>query len=159
MPTYHRHNSSFLYVQPLKDDKKVLTKPSEGVSNDRHDNANGDYIFSVGDIISASERLGGTVKPKEYVVESLLGAGSFGQVFRCVCKDTHQTFAIKVIKNLPAYTKQAALEKTILTNVFFPFLFNYSLLCVSSLSKPILMINATCSDWPSNSFSETISVS
>ena len=127
MPTYHRHNSSFLYVQPLKDDKKVLTKPSEGVSNDRHDNANGDYIFSVGDIISASERIG-TIKPKEYVVESLLGAGSFGQVFRCVCKDNHQTFAIKVIKNLPAYTKQAALEKTILTNVF-SFSFNYTSHC------------------------------
>lgn len=77
---------------------------------------NGDYIFRVGDIITASEKIG-AIKPKQYIVEAMLGAGSFGQVFRCMCKDTHQTFAVKVIKNLPAYTKQAALEKNILENV------------------------------------------
>jgi dual specificity protein kinase YAK1 len=94
----------------------ALTKPSEGVSNDRHDNVQGDYIFRIGEVITGGMPIGG-MKPKRYVVEALLGQGSFGQVLRCVCPETHETFAVKCIKNLPAYTKQAALEKRYLEDV------------------------------------------
>jgi serine/threonine protein kinase len=48
----------------------------------------------------------------------LIGHGSFAQVLRCYCKDNNHTYAVKVIKNLPPYIKQAALEKTILEDVF-----------------------------------------
>lgn len=107
----------------------MLTTPSEGVANDRRDNANGDYIFRVGDVISSSEDLAKCtcrcVNPcsctcftrshaNRYVVESMFGQGSFGQVMKCYCINNHQTFAVKAIKNLPAYTKQAAIERKVL---------------------------------------------
>jgi len=40
----------------------------------------------------------------------LLGKGTFGQVVRCVRKSKNDNFAIKVIKNKPAYTNQALME-------------------------------------------------
>jgi dual specificity protein kinase YAK1 len=47
-----------------------------------------------------------------------VGHGSFGQVLRCFCRENHQTYALKVIKNLPAYIKQASSEKKILEDVY-----------------------------------------
>ena len=51
-------------------------------------------------------------------------------------KDTHQTYAIKVIKNHPEYIKQAALERKILEDVYFfkklfPFFTTYNSLFFS----------------------------
>lgn len=114
--TYHSYSPSFRYTTQIKDFGMVLTTPAEGVANGGHDNANGDYIFRVGDVICSPDTIG-SITPRHYVVESLLGHGSFGQVFRCLCQETYQTFAVKVIKNLPPYTKQAALEKKILEEI------------------------------------------
>ncbi|KAK2942414.1 putative serine/threonine protein kinase [Blattamonas nauphoetae] len=95
---------------------KILTKLSTGVSNNGRDNENGDFIFRVGDIIAATDSMG-NLRGRKYEVETLLGAGSFGQVLRCVQRDTYQVFAVKVIKNLPAYTKQAAVENRVLSDL------------------------------------------
>lgn len=38
-----------------------------------------------------------------YVIEEMLGKGTFGQVVSCVLKNNNQKFALKVIKNKPAY--------------------------------------------------------
>jgi hypothetical protein len=38
-----------------------------------------------------------------------------------MCKEDHRTYAVKVIKNLPAYIKQASLEKAVLEDVLIYF--------------------------------------
>ncbi|EED88177.1 hypothetical protein THAPSDRAFT_37862, partial [Thalassiosira pseudonana CCMP1335] len=45
-----------------------------------------------------------------YTVVSLLGQGTFAQVFHCIEKKTGNTVAVKIVKNKPAYTRQAAVE-------------------------------------------------
>lgn len=99
----------------MKDYKMSITKPVERVQNNGHDNANGDYVFRVGDYISDSNPAARS--KTTYLVESLLGQGSFGQVLKCLDVNTHATYAIKVIKNLPAYNQQAQLERKILRMV------------------------------------------
>jgi len=46
----------------------------------------------------------------DFRVQCLLGQGTFAQVFRCLHVQTGQQVAIKIIKNKPAYTRQAAAE-------------------------------------------------
>ncbi|KAL7477053.1 hypothetical protein ACHAW6_002870, partial [Cyclotella cf. meneghiniana] len=46
----------------------------------------------------------------EYTALSLLGQGTFAQVFHCIEKKTGRSVAIKIVKNKPAYTRQAAVE-------------------------------------------------
>ncbi|KAK2953119.1 putative Dual specificity protein kinase YAK1 [Blattamonas nauphoetae] len=92
----------------------VLTTPSERSPNNRLDNVHGDLIVSSGDVLCA-HGLNSTYQGRKYVVEVLLGKGSFGQVFRCVNPESFHSYAVKVIKNHPAYNKQALLEKRILS--------------------------------------------
>ena len=68
------------------------------------DNKNGDYIIRDGDMID-NER---------YRLQKVIGSGSFGQVVKAL--DTHQNVdvAIKVIKNKPAFHKQAKMEVELL---------------------------------------------
>jgi Protein kinase domain len=49
-----------------------------------------------------------------YLVHSLLGCGTFGQVALCTCLETHAEVAVKVIKNQRAYFNQAVIEAQIL---------------------------------------------
>ena len=46
----------------------------------------------------------------EYKVVSLLGQGTFAQVFHCVDLKSEKAVAVKIVKNKPAYTRQAAVE-------------------------------------------------
>ena len=48
---------------------------------------------------------------------SLSGRGTFGQVVRCWKKDTHEVVALKILKNLPCYTKQGQVEVDVLTKL------------------------------------------
>ncbi|KAK2952812.1 putative serine/threonine protein kinase [Blattamonas nauphoetae] len=113
---YHACNRSYQFRPINTNQGNVLTKPSEAAGNGGKDNRNGDYIVHVGDIIAATDSMG-NLRGRRYLVESLLGAGSFGQVLRCVQKDSYQVFAVKVIKNLPAYTRQAAVENRVLSDL------------------------------------------
>ena len=45
-----------------------------------------------------------------YQVLDILGQGTFAQVFKCKNVDTGQLCAVKIVKNKPAYTRQAAVE-------------------------------------------------
>jgi serine/threonine protein kinase len=63
-----------------------------------------------------------TVSPSTGLVRSfrvmeLLGQGTFGQVVKCENTDSKEHFAIKVIKNKPAYHNQALMEIKILKTV------------------------------------------
>jgi serine/threonine protein kinase len=53
-----------------------------------------------------------------YVVKDLVGSGTFGQVAKCFTEETNEYVAVKVIKNLPAYTTQARFEIGILHMVW-----------------------------------------
>ena len=45
-----------------------------------------------------------------YEIQDLLGKGTFGQVVKCVCKQTKEAVAIKVIKNKKAFKNQGVVE-------------------------------------------------
>lgn len=86
--------------------RRALTQPSVGVKNDGLDNENTDLIMYVNDAL-VNCRPGLT---KTYVVQEMLGQGTFGQVVLCVCQETGKHVAVKVIKNQPAYYHQARVE-------------------------------------------------
>jgi dual specificity protein kinase YAK1 len=102
--------------------KRILTKLAEGVRyveppgttrndfhhrNDGFDNAEGDYICRVGDVVVSPEGLG-------YEILDRLGHGTFGQVLRCSTHDNRGEVAVKIIKNKPAYFQQGLVEVRIL---------------------------------------------
>ncbi|KAF4739920.1 dual specificity protein kinase yak1, partial [Perkinsus olseni] len=74
--------------------------------NDGYDNAEGDFICRVNDVIANPEGYG-------YEIADRLGHGTFGQVLRCVTCD-NRSVAVKIIKNKPAYFQQALVEVRIL---------------------------------------------
>ncbi|KAI7842822.1 hypothetical protein COHA_003568 [Chlorella ohadii] len=104
---YPSHVAAFRYSSKLAP-RRVLTKPAEPAGNSGWDNATHDLIVAVGDEFVST--LG-----TRYVVRDLLGQGTFGQVFKCVCADDadgeeSSAIAIKVVKNQAAYYHQARVE-------------------------------------------------
>lgn len=100
-PERFRYSSS---VNP----RRALTKPSEGVANFRSDNVNADLVAYVGDPL-------GDEPARKFVIEDLLGSGTFGQVFKCTDVDnSSRTVAIKVVKNKQAYFNQGLVEVRLL---------------------------------------------
>eukprot|EP00981_Chlorochromonas_danica_P005942 scaffold1243_cov173-Ochromonas_danica.AAC.3 len=105
--TYKKCNASFKAIEVLP--QRILTHPSEGVSNNGCDNQDANLICRVHDkLISTPSSSSG--QEKVYTILDLLGTGTFGQVFRCKREDTKELFAVKVIKNKPAYHTQGMLE-------------------------------------------------
>mmetsp|Transcript_13154 Transcript_13154/g.20407 ORF Transcript_13154/g.20407 Transcript_13154/m.20407 type:complete len:1351 (-) Transcript_13154:73-4125(-) len=107
----------------------VLTNPSKPAANGGLDNVEGNLLVHKGDIFhiprksmhshppapnSSSDETKGKGNDDgeivEYEVMSLLGQGTFAQVFHCVETKTGQNVAVKIVKNKPAYTRQAAVE-------------------------------------------------
>jgi dual specificity protein kinase YAK1 len=102
---------------------KCLTHPSEPVSNNGHDNIDGNFIAFENDIISVSRKNMRTIQRKkadattttklrsaDYRIVSAAGQGTFAQVFQCWHLQSSQHVALKIVKNKPAYTRQAAIE-------------------------------------------------
>ena len=48
---------------------------------------------------------------------NFIGRGTFGQVLRCWKKDSNEVVAVKILKNLPSYTKQGQVEVDVLTTL------------------------------------------
>lgn len=119
---------------------EILTNPSIPTSNSGLDNAEGNLIVRRGDRIrvprknvhyhppsavsstSSSEKKDSKSNAKakgtknndgeclEYKVVTLLGQGTFAQVFHCIEEKSGGRVAVKIVKNKPAYTRQAAVE-------------------------------------------------
>jgi serine/threonine protein kinase len=97
---------------------KCLTQPSIPIANDNLDNSEGNIIAFENDIISISRKqVHVLTKDKmqntsgaDFRIQSLLGQGTFAQVFRCLHLQTGKLVAVKIVKNKPAYTRQAAVE-------------------------------------------------
>jgi len=115
--------------------RKSLTEPCEPMSNLGLDNKEGHLIVHEGDtfkipntsfayvdenkkneleLLSPNAIAGVT----EFKVLGLLGKGTFAQVFQCANVETGENLAIKVVKNNPAYTKQAKVEIEIFTHLW-----------------------------------------
>ena len=95
---------------------KCLTTPSDPVANDGHDNVDGNLIVFENDLMVVSRKgmhsikANPTRRASEFRVQSLLGQGTFAQVFKCLLHSTGEVVAVKVVKNKPAYTRQATIE-------------------------------------------------
>ncbi|CAB9508372.1 specificity protein kinase YAK1 homolog [Seminavis robusta] len=101
---------------------RCLTQPSDPVGSEGLDNVEGNLILCQNDILivpSRSHTRGPNVgsnqniissKGLEFHVQSLLGQGTFAQVFCCWESVSKKHVALKIIKNKPAFTKQAAVE-------------------------------------------------
>lgn len=99
--TYTKCNSSFRSVAKLP--RRLLTNPSEGVSNDGNDNREHNLICRVNDkLVNGSD--------SSYTILDSLGTGTFGQVFRCQKDGTKEIVAVKVIKNKVSYYNQGLIE-------------------------------------------------
>ncbi|EER02040.1 conserved hypothetical protein [Perkinsus marinus ATCC 50983] len=103
--TYQDCDSSYQYSNQYAP-RRIFTKLIEPCRNDGYDNAEGDFICRVNDVIANPEGYG-------YEIADRLGHGTFGQVLRCVTCD-NRSFAVKIIKNKPAYFQQALVEVRIL---------------------------------------------
>jgi serine/threonine protein kinase len=97
---------------------KCLTQPSTPVANEGLDNADGNLVVHENDVIRISRKqIHVLTKDKmrdvtqaDFRIQSLLGQGTFAQVFQCLHLQTGKLVAIKIVKNKPAYTRQAAVE-------------------------------------------------
>lgn len=115
--TYQRCSEEFMYTTSTAP-KRILTKPSKGVHNSGHDNADHDYICRVGDKVLNPDG-------QSYEISEPLGHGTFGQVLRCQQSPPpsqaqgtpHTSVALKIIKNKAAYFRQALLEVRILKDL------------------------------------------
>lgn len=114
-----------MITKPNSTRGECLTNPSEIVEIDGHDNVEGNLVVHVNDIIKVINRNIESLHPSEenpfgsgsnplgltsFQVISLLGQGTFAQVFKCEDTETGKTFAIKIVKNKPAFTMQAKME-------------------------------------------------
>lgn len=90
--------------------RRLLTQPGEGTFNNGLDNSESNLITRVFDEITPEKSH--SAAPVKYVVDELLGQGTFGQVFLCQRVHAEETsrVAVKIVKNKPAYTTQAWVE-------------------------------------------------
>lgn len=95
---------------------RCLTQPGEPVGNEGLDNAEGNMLLFQSDILVVPGRatkagsLPSNSQGLEFHVQSMLGQGTFAQVFCCWESVSKKRVALKIIKNKPAFTKQAAVE-------------------------------------------------
>lgn len=73
--------------------------------NNGFDNELNDYIVREGETIN------------HYIIEEVIGHGSFGQVCRCRDSSTQEVVAIKIIKNKLVFTHQAQIEIKLLQSI------------------------------------------
>eukprot|EP00756_Hemistasia_phaeocysticola_P018653 Hpha_TRINITY_DN15610_c0_g1::TRINITY_DN15610_c0_g1_i1::g.98544::m.98544/K08825/DYRK1; dual specificity tyrosine-phosphorylation-regulated kinase 1 len=76
------------------------------IYNDGYDDENGNYVVQIGEEISG-----------RYIVQDILGKGSFGVVVRAHDHRRDESVALKIIKNKPQFTAQAKVEIDILTKL------------------------------------------
>jgi hypothetical protein len=92
--------------QPMLTKSKQPLLPPQGCSNDGYDDADGNYMVQIG------EELEG-----RFLVQEVLGRGSFGVVAKCVDLQTNEPVAVKIIKNRYQFYQQAKIEIGILKDL------------------------------------------
>lgn len=108
--TYRRCNEHFQYSY-AKNPKRVLTKPSMGTKNEGYDNENSDLILYVNDALINHQPSSGICR--RYVIQEMLGQGTFGQVVACWCGDIKKSVAVKVcvcVCGIGAYARECVVH-------------------------------------------------
>ena len=99
--------------------KKYLTKITETTTNKGKDNANHELIVAVDEMIGSAFSDEGEdcylLPNSQYTILTLLGSGTFGQVFKCRDNSTNTLVAVKILKSKPVFFRQGMLEIAILT--------------------------------------------
>lgn len=119
-----KESKEYPILEETPEQGECLTAPHEPKSNKGCDNAEGNLIVHKNDLLKIPNRtiqnhstehnsflnnndpLGMTT----FQVLGLLGQGTFAQVFHCKNMDTGKVCAVKIVKNKPAYTRQATIE-------------------------------------------------
>lgn len=70
------------------------------------DDEDGHYIIKINDIFA-----------NRFIIQKLLGQGTFGKVVACYDKINRETVAIKIIRNIPKYRDAAKIELRVLTTL------------------------------------------
>lgn len=70
------------------------------------DDEDGHYIIRINDVFA-----------NRFIIQKLLGQGTFGKVVACFDKINRETVAIKIIRNIPKYRDAAKIELRILTTL------------------------------------------
>ena len=102
--TYRTIKPSYSYKEEEK--PLNLTEPSEGVNNNGKDNEEFNLIVYQNEEIKSPKTV--------YKVTKLLGQGISGQVFEAFSESDGEGYALKIIRNRPAYLKQAKIELQLL---------------------------------------------
>mmetsp|Transcript_13106 Transcript_13106/g.40362 ORF Transcript_13106/g.40362 Transcript_13106/m.40362 type:complete len:588 (+) Transcript_13106:149-1912(+) len=107
---FYQTTQGEFHYSSAQNPRRILTSPDEPRDNGGFDNEQHDYILRVHDVISSHSG-------EDYVVIDKLGTGTFGQVVKCRSRRSQEIFAVKVIKNEPAYFRQAQMEVRILEHI------------------------------------------
>ena len=99
--TYSKCNPAFKVAERLP--QRILTIPNEPLCPNHFDNKESNLICRVHDRVEND-------KGDSFIIIDLLGTGTFGQVFRCLRVKDNNYFALKIVKNKPAYRNQGLLE-------------------------------------------------
>eukprot|EP00998_Keelungia_sp_KM082_P003304 NODE_140_length_2523_cov_135.426544_g136_i0.p1 GENE.NODE_140_length_2523_cov_135.426544_g136_i0~~NODE_140_length_2523_cov_135.426544_g136_i0.p1 ORF type:complete len:772 (+),score=132.91 NODE_140_length_2523_cov_135.426544_g136_i0:109-2424(+) len=99
LATYKRINELFYEAK-----RKNKTDPRKAQFNDGYDDENGNYVVQTGEEIAG-----------RYIVQDMLGKGSFGVVVKAHDHRREECVAIKIIKNKVQFFHQAKVEIEILT--------------------------------------------
>lgn len=70
------------------------------------DDDDGHYIIKINDVFA-----------NRFVIQKLLGQGTFGKVVACYDKINRETVAVKIIRNIPKYRDAAKIELRVLTTL------------------------------------------
>eukprot|EP01062_Namystynia_karyoxenos_P044397 TRINITY_DN326_c0_g1_i2.p1 TRINITY_DN326_c0_g1~~TRINITY_DN326_c0_g1_i2.p1 ORF type:complete len:472 (+),score=147.38 TRINITY_DN326_c0_g1_i2:186-1601(+) len=101
----YKHINDLFYSNKRR--QHAAQKSSTGtIYNDGHDDQNGNYLVQIGEEVAG-----------RYIVQDVLGKGSFGVVVKAHDHRRDEAVALKVIKNKPQFTAQAKVEIDILTKL------------------------------------------
>jgi hypothetical protein len=101
-----QQQQQFLAQQQQMQQQQQLMPYNQPVYNEGYDDENGNYIAQI------NEELDG-----RYLVQEMMGKGSFGVVVKAFDRISHEQVAVKIIKNKQQFYNQAKIEIQILQDL------------------------------------------
>lgn len=102
---YQKLPNNYVHQQPKVGNIKAHVIPHK-VNLPPCDDDDGHYIIRINDVFA-----------NRFVIQKLLGQGTFGKVVACYDKLNRETVAIKIIRNIPKYRDAAKIELRVLTTL------------------------------------------
>lgn len=102
---YQKLPNNYVHQQPKVGNIKAHVIPHK-LNLPPCDDDDGHYIIRINDVFA-----------NRFVIQKLLGQGTFGKVVACYDKLNRETVAIKIIRNIPKYRDAAKIELRVLTTL------------------------------------------